>query len=296
MGFVSPGRLFIQKRKTIENYEDVLAYAEFLRKEAGLDGSLPVNLEKILEYFQIPEPKSVPLAEQQGLLLDSERGIILINSNDPVKRQKFTKAHELVEMLFAELSQGKDLGRGWWIQKPGGFKEGIKEALCNWTAANLLMPVDYVKHEINLNGVNFECAKKVADSCDVSLLAALVQVARSSSNGYFVVLWKLKNKPSDLARKKEEENQLTMFQLENLEPPKKLRVEWCLNNNQAPFLPKHKSTEKDSCIHDSWERNVFTMGRVNISLDNKSSRWFNSENMPLLINNERCVVSLMRKI
>jgi len=296
MGYVSPGRLYLEKQKTVETIEDVLAYAEFLRKEARLDGVLPVDLEKILTYFQIPEPKEVPLPQQQGLLLDSEKGIILINSKDPLKRKKFTTAHELVEMLFAELPRGKDLGKGWWINKPGGFKEGEKEALCNWTAANLLMPVDYVKKEIEIHGVTFECARRVADSCDVSLMSALVQIARTSASGYFVVLWKLKHKPSDLARKKAEENQMSMFNLESTEPPKKLRVEWCLNNKNAIFLPKHKSTEKDSCIHESWERNIFTQGRVNISLGGRSATWFNSGNMPVLIENERCVLSLMRKI
>ena len=296
MGYVSPGRLYLEKQKTVETYEDVLAYAEFLRAEAGLDGVLPVDLQKILTHFQIPEPEPVPLPQQQGLLLDSERGIILINSKDPLKRQKFTTAHELVEMLFAELPQGKDLGRGWWINKPGGFKEGAKEAICNWTAANLLMPIDYVKKEIKTYGVTFECARHVADTCDVSLTSALVQIARTSMSGYFVVLWKLKHKPADLAKKKAEENQMTLFRLENTEPPKKLRVEWCLNNKNAIFLPKHKSTEKDSFIHESWERNIFTQGRVNISLDGRNTTWFYSENMSVFIEDERCVISLMRKI
>ena len=294
MSFVSPGRLYIEKQKTITDFEHVLAYAEFLRNESGLNDVLPVDLGKIFEHFQIPEPKPIPLPQQQGLLLDAERGIILINSSDPEKRQKFTKAHELVEMLFVELSQGKDLGRGWELRRPGGFKEGAKEFLCNWTAANLLMPTHYVQSEIKKRGANFDCARAIADTCEVSLSAALVQLARNSKEGHFVVLWRMKNKPTEL-KNKSDTSQMTMFEVKNTAPAKKLRVEWSLGGSNSPFIPKDKSVENSSLIYQAWEKNAFTSGEVNISIDNRNPAWFSSENMPFTINSERYVISLVRK-
>lgn len=295
MGYVSPGRLYLEKQKTVETFDDVLRYAEFLRNEAGLNGILPVDLGKIFEHFQIPETLSAPLPQQQGLLLDANRGIIVINSNDPEKRQKFTTAHELVEMLFKALPQGKDLGRGWELKRPGGFKEYTKEFLCNWTAANLLMPPPFVENEIKKYGVNFDCARSIADKCEVSLSAALVQVARNSKEGHFVILWRLKNKPSEI-KIKSQAAQLTMFGVEVATPAKKLRVEWSLGSSNTLYIPKEKSVENSSLIFQAWETNTFTNGTVNIPIDNRNAVLFSSENMPFMINGERYVISLMRKV
>lgn len=295
MGYVSPGRLYLEKQKTVETLEDVLAYAEFLRTEAGLEDILPVDLSRIFEHFQIPKPISAPLPQQQGLLLDAERGIIVINSTDPERRQKFTKAHELAEILFKVLPQGKELGGGWRLERPGGFKKSTKEFLCNWTAANLLMPTNFVEGEIKKIGANFECARSIADKCEVSLSAALVQVARNSKEGHFVILWRLKNKPSEI-KIKSQAAQLTMFGVEVATPAKKLRVEWSLGSSNTLYIPKEKSVENSSLIFQAWETNTFTNGTVNIPIDNRNAVWFSSENMPFMINGERYVISLMRKV
>ena len=294
MSFVSPGRLFKEKQKTITDLEEVLAYAEFLRSAAGLGDTLPVDLGKIFAHFEIPTPKTAPLPDIQGLLFDSQRGIIIINSNDPERRQKFTRAHELVEMLFKELSPGKDLGNGWELKRPGGFKEHTKEYLCNRTAANLLIPTAYVQQQIKKLGVNFDCARSIADACEVSLSAALVQMAQQTSDGYFVVLWRIKNKPAD-TKNQPDASQLTMFGMENVLPAKKLRVEWCLGGDKSLGIPKDKSTDSSSCIHQAWETNSFTTGTANIPLNGRSSSWYSSENMPFMVNNEKFVISLMCK-
>lgn len=294
MSFVSPGRLYIQKQKGISSFEDILPYAEFIRREAGVNGNLPVDLDRIFSHFEIPNPKFAPLPLQQGLLLDPEMGIIVINSTDSEKRQKFTKAHELVEMLFSALPQGRDLGSGWRFDRPGGFKEITKEFLCNWTAANLLMPPDYVQGLIKEHDINFDCAELIATNCDVSLSAALVQLARNSPEGHFVVLWRMKNKPTEI-QNASNDAQMTMFGVDNTLPPKKLRVEWCLGGLNSPFVPKDKSTENSSLIYQAWETNTFTNGRDRMTFDNRSSDWYSSENMPFTLNEERYVISLMRK-
>ena len=294
MSFVPPGRLYIQKQKEISSCEEVLPYAEFLRIEAGVNGRLPVDLDKIFDHFEIPDPKLAPLTQQQGLLLDPELGIIVIKSTDSEKRQKFTKAHELVEMLFSALPQGRDLGSGWKLIRPGGFKEITKELLCNWTAANLLMPPDYVQNQMTSHAVNYECAIQIAVDCDVSLSAALVQLARNSQEGHFVVLWRMKNKPTEI-RITPNAKQMNMFGTENTLPPKKFRVEWCLGGIDSPFIPKDKSTENTSLISQAWQTDTFTSGRERMTFDNRNSAWYSSENMPFTLDEERFVISLMKK-
>lgn len=295
MTLISPGRLYIQSRGTISTYEDILGYSEFLRAETGLDEKIPVDLQAIFKHFRIPEPKIVPLSNQQGLLLDHQRGIIVINAGDSEKRQKFTKAHELVEMLFSELPQGKELGAGWRLDRPGGFRESTKEFLCNRTAANLLIPPNYVQIQIRNQGVNFDCARAIAIACDVSLSATLVQLAHISREGHFVVLWRMKNKSTEL-KNMPQAGQLGMLDVEVVAPVKKLRVEWCLGGINFPFIPKDKSTERTSLISQAWETNAFTDGKERMTFDNRVSAWYYSENMPFTIEGERCVISLIRKI
>ena len=83
MTFVNPGRLYLQKNSKIEPAGDVLAYANFLHLEIGLEGKLPVEVEKIFHQFDILQPKFAPLPDQQGLLTDAMQGIILVNPTTP---------------------------------------------------------------------------------------------------------------------------------------------------------------------------------------------------------------------
>jgi len=295
MSFVSPGQLYYEKQKVIQDRDHILAYAEFLRNEAGVNDTLPVDVDKIFKHFGIPEPLLAPLPQQQGMLLDADHGMILINSTDPEKRQKFTKAHELAEMLFWVLPQRKNLGGGRTLNRSGGFSEYTKEFLCNWTAANLLMPTNYVQNQIKRHGVNFECARTIADACDVSFSAALVQMAQNSDDGYFVALWRMKNKPADF-KNQPDASQMTMFGVDTAMAPKKLRVEWCLGASPQLRIPKDKSIEDTSCIYQSWDTNKFISGKVKIIFGTRNLTWFSSENMPFTSNDEKYVISLMSKI
>lgn len=287
MTFIHPGRLFLEKHNKVETYDDVLSYAEFLRAEVGLEDVLPVNLEIILNHFDIPKPKSVPLPHQQALLLDSECGAILINSEDPLRRQRFSLAHELAEMLFSVLPHGNGLAR-----RPGGFRKQTKEKLCDWVAANLLMPQVFIRQQIQKNGLNFECARIISSQCGVSLTAALIQLSRLSSRKHFVVLWRMKNKPSEI-KNTPGPGQLAMFQTTSGLPPKKLRVEWSIGGPNAPFIPKDKSTEVTSNIYGAWEKGIFTLGKEKMTFDNKKAGWFYTENMPFENGTEKCVISLI---
>ena len=78
MTFIDPGEMFIKTFGKVETAYDVFAYVEFLRSESGLEGLIPVDLDLIFHRFQIPFPIQKPLPGQQGLLVDSKNGIILI--------------------------------------------------------------------------------------------------------------------------------------------------------------------------------------------------------------------------
>lgn len=295
MTFEHPGQLYFRKKKRIETIDDILEYSDFLRAEAGVDGTLPVNLKAIFDHFGIPEPKPRPLPNLQGLLVDPERGLIVVNSNDPILRQKFTKAHELAELLFSQLPSSLNiLGQP---NRPGGFNENTKESLCDWTAANLLMPPQFIENHITRYDITFESARIVASTCDVSLTAALVQLVRTGSNCHYVVLWRLKNKPTEL-KNKNSENQLVFegFGVPAQNPPKKLRVEWVLSSPNSGYIPKDKSVDNGSLIFKAWESGDFTSGTEKLAFDSRSSFWYHTENLPFEIENEQLVLSLVEKL
>lgn len=178
------------------------------------------------------------------------------------------------------------------LKKPGGFTESMKEYLCNRTAANLLMPPVYVTDQINQHGANFDCARIISSECEISLSAALVQVARISQGNHSVVLWMMKNKPSEIMRKVSTA-QLGLFDDHKPQPAMKLRVEWSLGSENAPYIPKNKSVEETSLIFKAWQTGSFTAGEERLCLDGRKSRWFRTENLPFSVDGGTQVLSLI---
>jgi hypothetical protein len=150
--------------------DDVLRYVSFLREESGLGMQPPIDLARIYARFQMPTPKRAALPDLQGLLVNPEQGIVLINENDPETRQRFTEGHELVECLFAALPSGK----GWAARQTGSFKHNIKERLCNDGAAELLMPQSTFGPRVLALGVSFSAGRQLATEFQVSTTAAPV--------------------------------------------------------------------------------------------------------------------------
>jgi hypothetical protein len=293
MTLLHPGKYYLERLGSIQSADDILGFAEFLRKESGLHGVLPVDLIAIYAHFGIPKPQYVPLPGQQGLLVDAEQGIIAINSSDPETRQRFSEAHELAEMLFSILPAGIDLGGGWFLKRPGGFKESTKEYLCNRVAANLLMPPQELHIHIQQYGVTFDGARAVASECQVSLSAALVQLTYLGSGRYSVVLWRMKNKPTEI-KNQPADNQLNLFDDHDVGvPAKKLRVEWSMRGPDGPFIPDNKSTESTSRIYAAWKKNSFAKGEELMCFDGRRTGWYRSENLPFEFESKRYVLSLI---
>ena len=283
-----PGHLFIKSHGKPETRDDVLAYVQFLCDESGLDGTLPIDLQKIYRRFGI-HPTCVPLPNLQGLLLNPELGLILINASDPARRQRFSEGHELLEYLFDALPEA----RGWAArQRAGVFPQLAKEQLCNEGAAELLMPrAGFVPRVCNL-GVSYDTARHLAAEYNVSLTAALVQMARTAPGLHAVVLWRLKHKPTETRNAGLERQPALFDDLAHESPPPKLRVEWCLVGPRAPFIPRDKSAPEDSSIGCSYQEGIFVEGDDELELGAARGR-FHCESQPFEVENERQVLSLL---
>ncbi len=281
MSYTHPGKAFLQIHLSIQGPEDVTHYAEFLRREAGLAETEPAELEKIRARFGIPTPKKARLPNQQGLLLNPDAGLIIINETDIAARQRFTEAHELMELLF----DGLPNGQGWAAHQRGPFRHHAKERLCDLGAAHLLIPPAAIS-----GGVSFAQAQKLARRFGVSTTAALVQLVRHQPGKFNVVLWRHKHKSGET---EDAGKQLPMFAgLTGGGAPKKLRVEWAVGGPQSPLIPRNKSVPANTAIHKAFDEGKFTTGQEFMDLG-AARGIFASENWPFMGGDERHVLSLI---
>lgn len=291
MQYIHPGYAFVRKFGLPQSSKDIFHYVNFLREEAKIDIAPPIDLSQIYGRFKIPLPHKAPLPEDtQGLLVNPEKGIILINDVDPATRQRFSEAHELIELLFSAFPPST----GWAAaaQKVGDFHHKTKEQLCNEGAAELLMPRDSFLPRVLPLKISFQTARQLAAVFNVSVSAALVHMARIGPGRHAVVLWRMKNKPTEI-RNKTPEQQLSLFgDTFNDLPSKKLRVEWSLHGQNVPYIPVDKSVPEDSSIYAAWQDRKFTVGEDRLDLVNIWGMCL-GENQPFEVLGEWFVLSLL---
>lgn len=290
--YIHPGKAFVKQFGLPQETKDVLHYVDFLRQEAKIEDVPPIQLTKIYSHFRMPIPHKTSLPEDtQGLLINPERGTILVNDSDPQTRQRFTEAHELMELLFTAFPSNK----GWAAaaQRVGNFRYETKELLCNEGAAELLMPKTIFHSRIESLGISFQSARQVAAEFEVSTTAALVQMTRVGSGRRVIVLWRMKNKPTEI-KNNNRKNQLSLFKDDVFDelPPKKLRVEWSMGGPNTPYIPIDKSVPDHSSIYSAWRDREFTNGKDFLDLPNIRGTCL-CENKPFSIKDEWFVLSLV---
>ena len=280
-----PGKLFVTQYGRVTEGSDVVQYAEFLRKESGLSDEPPIDLAPIFRRFGI-SPKQVSLPGQAGLLLNPDSGVIFISNDDPATRQRFSEAHELMELLFAAQSRTPC----WSVR--GLFSDSGKEKLCEEGAAELLMPLSTFKPYVNQWHVSLETGQRLAELYNVSLTAALLRAVRFGPGRHALVLWKLAHKPSE-EQALTHPGQLCLFEDYAPEPPpEKLRVWWGCSTKGGLFIPPHKSVESDTSIHRAYEQGLAVKDMDWIDLGTVYGHCF-CESMAVTVGSERHVLSVI---
>jgi len=274
-----PGHVFMSSYGLLHNDEGVFRYVNFLRQEAGLSDEPPIDLSLIYRHFGIPTPLRAPLADQQGILVDSEAGVILIKEDDSIVRQRFTEGHELVELLFdarERLLGGAGVKPTWNEQK--------KEQLCDHGAADLLMPQSSFLPRLHDSGISLSTGRTLANLYQTSLLATLVRMIQYGLGAYALVMWHCALK----RREMESLNNLAVL------PQKKLRVWWrtWTRNWTCGFIPKNKSIS-----HDSLVSFAYITGQPQNGAEILNLGWgpilCQVEAMPMQVGNKYCVLSLL---
>lgn len=286
--YENPAKLYLEGH-SVKSLADVIAFTDFLRTESGVSSNPPINLQAIINRFGLPDPMTVNLPQQQGMIIPhSEPFQIIIHDGDIASRQRFSLAHELIELLFLELP-GEI--------RPDRLKENIfgtkKERICQAGAANLLMPRESFHPRAMRMGLSFQSAELLADEFEVSLMAALCRLIDMYPKQGVMILWQLRNKPTEL-KKEVPDNQLELpgFHPTNLPAPK-LRVAWSYGNFKDLFIPEHKSIPDDSSVYEAWKTNRFASGEEKIPFGGLATKAIIESN-PFSIDGEKQILSLIR--
>jgi hypothetical protein len=278
MPYRHPGQEFLSRYGKLRSETDVLRYVEFLRQQAQLSDTPPIDLCRIYQHFGMPEPLRAPLDEQQGILVDSSTGIILIKEDDPLVRQRFTEGHELMELLFdAQDQAGTDSSLPHW----SGDR---KERLCDQGAADLLMPQSSFAPCLQQKGISLATARSLAALYETSLLATLVRMMQYGSGAHALVLWHPALKPTEIKT----------LHHSDCQPQKKLRIWWRTQTEgwSGGFIPKDKSIPHGSLISQTYASGQPQTGQETIDLGGGAIAC-QVEAMPIRLGNKPCVVSLL---
>ena len=261
MTYENPGIRFLKENGLVTDRDGVLKYADFLRQQAGLEVTPPIDLSRIYAHFGISPVIREDLGNVQGMLIDPSRGIILVNEKDPALRQRFTEAHELMELLFSQMPASVH-GR------VGPFSHTAKERLCDEGAAELLMPSASFDPLVS-SGLSFRVAREVAEQFNVSTTASLVTAVRRSTLRQAVVQWRMKQKPTQI-RNTPSKHQISLFDNADGEAvdTRKLRVEWSFRSQTCPYIPENQSVPEDSTVYRAYTTAEFAAGVECIRLGN----------------------------
>lgn len=259
-----PGQLFLAHHGALEREADALRYVEFLRQEAGLSDEPPIDLACIYQHFGMPTPLRAPLVDQQGILVNSDAGLILIKEDDPIARQRFTEGHELMELLFDACDR----------LSPAPWDAERKEKLCDQGAAELLMPQSSFQPRLHELGLSLQTGRTLAKLYQTSLQATLIRMIEHSSEAAALILWHRAFSRS--------------------ESQQKLRVWWrtCTQSWQGGFIPKNKSIPAHSLISIAYTHGQPQMGMETIDLGGGAFPC-RIEAVPMQIGNKPCVLSLL---
>jgi Zn-dependent peptidase ImmA (M78 family) len=159
--------------------------AEHLAKSmlSGIDAFPPINLDVLAERLGVREIRDSPLKEDGRTTWQTGRPVIELREDRPATRRRFTLAHELAHVLIA-----RDRTRS--VYRASQMSDESEEALCDWVAAAVLMPYEWIKPYASREMLNLSLLRLVAHRAEVSLSAAAVRIAEVGRRTCMFLQWR----------------------------------------------------------------------------------------------------------
>lgn len=165
------------------------AMRALVQKELDAIGphSVPLPLAPLLAKLGVRKVRRKEMTIEGGLKRTTTGEFdILVRADRSPRRQRFTIAHELGHLLFykyAPIAKRRQADTG----EPAPLEE---ERLCNLAAEEILMPSWYVEKLTRQTDDVLDMALRLAETCEVSLQAAALRVARATKTRGAILLWR----------------------------------------------------------------------------------------------------------
>jgi hypothetical protein len=209
-----------------------------LLSAAGIE-SVPVNLDILGSIQGILRFEEMEMEEAGRLIPDTSGGYyVVVRSSDSEGKKRFTKAHEIGHTIVPDA-----LSKSGHVDKEvGNFDTHSQiEYLCDYAAANLLMPAAIFNEHVK--GIKFSLVNivKTAEHFNVSIEAAALQFVKRNISRRAVVIWEYSHKPKEhivLATS-------SFPGMEQYRPEKQIRVRYGYGLSHKNHIPKHKSLDEE---------------------------------------------------
>lgn len=266
-------------------------YVDFLRREATANSETPVPVAEILGHFDVEYQTGAIEGDRQSFKFSGDvlpYQVVFIEEGDRETRRRFSLSHELIELLFEALTDGRLSP-----QMREACNGPHKERLCDQGAARLLMPEERYRDEVHSRPVSFDTASKLASLFDVSFLAALLRMVELTSRPFLLIAWRKKLKPTQ--KRRQSSSQLSFPGIGQGGPAKKLRVEWrrWTEKPSDQYVPTSLSVPDQSMIQKAFEDGQRRSGTERLKLEDAFDGTFDIEAMPVQLGDNQYVLSLL---
>lgn len=146
-----------------------------------LNGDVPVDLERLAHELGVQEIVRTSMVEDGRTTWIDGRPRIELRSDRPHQRSRFTLAHELGHILIARDERV--------ARRTHALESDEVETLCDWIAASILMPRQWVSRYAPREKYNLSLLRVIANKADVSLSAAAVRLAEVSGRTCVLLRW-----------------------------------------------------------------------------------------------------------
>lgn len=274
--YLHPGRLFLEQHDIPTSEDDIVSYTDFLREQSRAGKYPPIGLRAIHWHFGI-KLAILPLPPGTHGFADHLKGIIYVRQDDEEPRQRFTQAHELIEILYCACEESSQ-----WEDSIFCQMLPQKERLCHKGAAALLMPQDSFVNDLSYLPVSLQTASQLAQKYETSFTAAVHRMVNLCPQKCLMVVWREKSKSEDNSSKRG----MT---------PTSLEIWWAEPSKSMSYIVSGQIISTKSIIWNTYITGQLQSGLEQLRLDNRINT-FLVEAKRITFGNIVCVLSVIQPV
>ena len=211
------------------------------------------------------------------LQLRDRRPTVVIYRTRPEGRANFSICHEIAHTLFPGYHNTVQYRR--LRTRSLLDPDDQLEYLCDIGAAELLLPMDYFRTDVEALGFGMRSVSSLCERYVASVEAVCTRMVQTDLRCCAMALLEHQLKPTETRRRLVEEVQLSLIDLgdRDYQSLKKMRVTYSRFSDSFRangwYLPQHKSVAEDSCIYEAARTGDVTVAEEEIQIHNGVVRY-----------------------